>query len=179
MKIAGYVILVLAVVHLAYAVTTGVTQSLSASAWEIFLHLVLHPIAAIALVVMLLKPSTLDRGMTRNVIGLLLAASIAGDVHVFLEVGGDSFGGQSMLALLYALVPSSRAGIWRGRANRPIRRSEEQWRMSLVRFRVGAVGLALAAVLALLALASGDAEAIIGTKDFAGERLRHFPDSQP
>ena len=40
--------------------------------------------------------------------------------------------------------------------------------MSLVRFRVGAVGLALAAVLALLALASGDAEAIIGTKDFAG-----------
>ena len=64
MKIAGYVILVLAVVHLAYAVTTGATQSLSASAWEIFLHLVLHPIAAIALVVMLLKPSTLDRGMT-------------------------------------------------------------------------------------------------------------------
>ena len=105
MKIAGYVILVLAVVHLAYAVTTGVTQSLSASAWEIFLHLVLHPIAAIALVVMLLKPSTLDRGMTRNVIGLLLAASIAGDVHVFLEVGGEGFGGQSMLALLYALVP--------------------------------------------------------------------------
>ena len=43
--------------------------------------------------------------MTRNVIGLLLAASIAGDVHVFLEVGGDGFGGQSMLALLYALVP--------------------------------------------------------------------------
>ena len=43
--------------------------------------------------------------MTRNAIGLLLAASIAGDVHVFLEVGGDSFGGQSMLALMYALVP--------------------------------------------------------------------------
>ena len=109
MKIAGYVILVLAVVHLAYAVVTGVSQSLgasaSASAWEIFLHVVLHPIAAIALVVMLLKPSTLDRGMTRNVIGLLLAASIAGDVHVFLEVGGDGMGGKSMLALLYALVP--------------------------------------------------------------------------
>ena len=107
MKIAGYVILVLAIIHLAYAVVTGVTQSLGegVSAWEIFLHLVLHPIATIALVVMLLKPSTLDRGMTRNVIGLLLAASIAGDVHVFLEVGGDGFGGQSMLALLYALVP--------------------------------------------------------------------------
>ena len=44
-------------------------------------------------------------GMTRNVIGLLLAASIAGDVHVFLEVGGEGFGGQSMLALMYALVP--------------------------------------------------------------------------
>ena len=107
MKIARYVILVLAVIHLAYAVVTGVTQSLGegVSAWETFLHLVLYPIAAIALVVMLLKPSTLDRGMTRNVIGLLLAASIAGDVHVFLEVGGDGFGGQSMLALLYALVP--------------------------------------------------------------------------
>ena len=37
--------------------------------------------------------------------GLLLAASIAGDAHVFLEVGGDEFRSESMLALLYALVP--------------------------------------------------------------------------
>ena len=43
MKIIGYVILALAVVHLVYAVVTGVTQSLGegVSAWEIFLHLVL------------------------------------------------------------------------------------------------------------------------------------------
>ena len=40
--------------------------------------------------------------------------------------------------------------------------------MSLVRFRVGAVGLALAAVLALLALATGDAEAIIGRRTSLG-----------
>lgn len=38
-------------------------------------------------------------------IGALLAASIGGDVHVFLEVGDDGFTGQSMLALVYALVP--------------------------------------------------------------------------
>ena len=104
MKIAGYVILALAVIHLAYAVVSGVTLSLGedASAWEVFLHLVLHPIAALALVIMLLKPSALEVGWSRIVIGLLLAASIAGDVHVFLEVGDK---GQSMLALVYALVP--------------------------------------------------------------------------
>ena len=64
MRIAGYFILMLAVVHLVYAVVTGLMFSLGegVSAWEVFLHLVLHPIAALALVVMLLKPSTLDIG---------------------------------------------------------------------------------------------------------------------
>ena len=107
MKIAGYVILTLAVIHLVYAISGGVIFSLGedASAWEVFLHLVLHPIAALALVVMLLKPSALDAGWSRVVIGLLLAASVAGDVHVLLEVGDDGFNGQSALALVYALVP--------------------------------------------------------------------------
>ena len=107
MKTVGYVILVLAVVHLVYAVVGGVAFGLGegVGAWEVFLHLVLHPIAALALVVMLLKPSTLEVGWSRTVIGLLLAASIGGDVHVFLEVGEDGFTGESMLALVYALVP--------------------------------------------------------------------------
>ena len=107
MKIIGYVILALAVVHLVYAVVGGVTYSLGegVGAWEIFLHLVLHPIAALALVVMLLKPDTLDHGLSRIVIGLLLAASIAGDMHVFLEIVEDGFTGQSAFALFYAIVP--------------------------------------------------------------------------
>ena len=105
MRIVGYVILALAVVHLVYAVAGGVAFGLDEGAWEVFLHLVLHPIAALALVVMLLKPSTLEVGWSRTVIGLLLAASIGGDVHVFLEVGDGGYTAQSMLALVYALVP--------------------------------------------------------------------------
>lgn len=107
MRIAGYIILALALVHLVYAVVGGVIFSLGggAGAWEVFLHLILHPIAALALVVMLLKPSTLDGGWSRIVIGALLSASIAGDVHVFLEVGEEGLTGQSILALVYALVP--------------------------------------------------------------------------
>ena len=107
MRIARYIVLALAFVHLVYAAVGGVIFSLGGgvSAWEVFLHLVLHPIAALALVVMLLKPSTLDVGWSRITIGALLAASVAGDVHVFLEVGDDGFMGQSMLALVYALVP--------------------------------------------------------------------------
>ena len=105
MRIVGYVILALAVVHLVYAVVGGVAFGLDEGAWEVFLHLVLHPIAALALVVMLLKPSTLEVGWSRTVIGLLLAASIGGDVHVFLEVGDGGYTAQSMLALVYALVP--------------------------------------------------------------------------
>ena len=105
MRIVGYVILALAVVHLVYAVVGGVAFGLDDGAWEVFLHLILHPIAALALVVMLLKPSTLEVGWSRTVIGLLLAASIGGDVHVFLEVGDGGHNAQSMLALVYALVP--------------------------------------------------------------------------
>ena len=40
--------------------------------------------------------------------------------------------------------------------------------MSFVRLRAWAVGLVLAVVMGLLALTSAGAEAIIGTKDFAG-----------
>ena len=105
MRIVGYVILALAVVHLVYAVVGGVAFGLDDGAWEVFLHLILHPIAALALVVMLLKPSTLEVGWSRTVIGLLLAASIGGDVHVFLEVGDGGYNAQSVLALVYALVP--------------------------------------------------------------------------
>ena len=107
MRIVGYVILALAVVHLVYAVVGGVAFGLDegVGAWEVFLHLILHPIAALALVAMLLKPSTLEVGWSRTVIGLLLAASIGGDVHVFLEVGDGGYTAQSMLALVYALVP--------------------------------------------------------------------------
>lgn len=107
MKIVGYAILALAVVHLVYAVVGGIMfiSGEDASGWEVFLHVILHPIAAAALVVMLLKPSTLEVMWSQILIGLLLAASIGGDVHLFFEVGEEGLTRQSMLALVYAIVP--------------------------------------------------------------------------
>ena len=84
MRIAWHIILALAIIHLLFAAFAGLTERLAdgRSIWERALLIIVHPVAA--LVVMLLKPETIDLGITRNIIGLLLSASVAGDLSEFL-----------------------------------------------------------------------------------------------
>ena len=67
--------------------------------------LFVHPVAAAALVVMLVKPETLDRAITRNIIGLLLCASVARDVSEFIAIYEDASGLNWALPLIFAAVP--------------------------------------------------------------------------
>lgn len=106
MKIAGYVVMALALFHLVFAFFTGFVDAFDVvSAWERVMLMIVHPAAAAALVVMLLKPETLDRWLTRNIIGILLAISVAGDLGAFLEIRQEEIGWQAGLALLFAIVP--------------------------------------------------------------------------
>ena len=106
MKIVGYVILALALFHLVFAFFTGFVGAYDAvSDWERVMLVIVHPTAAAALVVMLLKPETLDRWLTRNIIGVLLAISVAGDLGAFLEIRQEPVGWEAGLALLFAVVP--------------------------------------------------------------------------
>lgn len=94
MWFAGYIILALAIAHLLFAAFVGLTEGLAEghSVWERALTLLVHPAGAAALVVMLLKPEPLDRWNTRNIIGFLLCASVAGDVSKFLAIYKDATG---------------------------------------------------------------------------------------
>jgi hypothetical protein len=107
MRFAGYIILALAIVHLLFAAFVGLTEGLAEghSIWERALLLLVHPAGAAALVVMLLKPETLDRWTTRNIIGLLLCASVAGDVSEFLAIYKDTTGLNVARPLVFAVIP--------------------------------------------------------------------------
>ncbi len=59
---------------------------------------------AAALVVMLLKPDTLDLWTTRNIIGLLLCASVAGDVSEILAIYKDATGLAVARPLVFAVI---------------------------------------------------------------------------
>ena len=92
------------------------------------LLLLVHPAGAAALVVMLIKPETLDRRTTRNVIGLLMCASVAGDVSEFQAVYKDAAGLLNVArSLVFAVVPVLglaygivlRAGRTRGQGHNP------------------------------------------------------------
>ena len=106
MKIVGYVVLALAIFHLVFAFFTGFVGAYdTVSAWERLMLIIVHPTAAAAMLVMLLKPETLDRWLTRNIIGILLAVSVAGDLGAFLEIRQEPIGLEAGLALLFAVVP--------------------------------------------------------------------------
>ena len=107
MRIAGYVILALAIVHLLVAAFAAASEGLAPDydLLERAMLLVLHPAGAAALVVMLLKPETLGHMVIRNVIGLLLAASVAGDLSAFLAIRQGHTDFEASLHLLFAVVP--------------------------------------------------------------------------
>ncbi len=106
MKIVGYVVLALAILHLVLAFSTGFVGAYdTVSPWERLMLIIVHPAAAAALLVMLLKPETLDRWLTRNIIGILLAVSVAGDLGAFLEIRQEPMGWEAGLSLLFAVVP--------------------------------------------------------------------------
>ena len=104
MKIVWYVVLAMAILHLVFAFSTGFVGAYdTVSAWERLMLIIVHPAAA--LLVMLLKPETLDRWLTRNIIGILLAVSVAGDLGAFLEIRQEPMGWDAGLSLLFAVVP--------------------------------------------------------------------------
>ena len=107
MRIAGYVMLALAAFHLLFAALTGIAEGLAAgiTIWERTLVMLVHPAGAAALLIMLLRPQTLDRGITRNIIGLLLAVSIAGDLNIFLAVYRAGARREVLIPLVFAVTP--------------------------------------------------------------------------
>ena len=107
MRIAGYVMLALAAFHLLFAAFTGIAEGLAGgiTIWERTLVMLVHPAGAAALLTMLLRPQTLHRGITRNIIGLLLAVSIAGDLNTFLAAYRVGTTLEVLLPLAFAVVP--------------------------------------------------------------------------
>ena len=107
MRIAGYVMLALAAFHPLFAALTGIAEGLAGgiTIWERTLVMLVHPAGAAGLLAMLLRPQTLDRGITRTIIGLLLAVSIAGDLNIFLAVYRVGTTLEVLLPLAFAVVP--------------------------------------------------------------------------
>jgi len=98
---------ILAVVHLLFTGLTALVGSFADGATipERVLVSLVHPAAAILLLVAVIGGGRASRGLRSFTLALLLIG-IAGDIVVAALIGLDVLKGQWLLALLFALVPA-------------------------------------------------------------------------
>ena len=105
MKVVHIAMVALAIVQM---LLTGFTALVGAfadggSVWERALIMVVHPVAAIALLVMVLTPRA-ARWLTRVAVVLLLV-SIAGDVAAYVAISEGAMRGDKSLTFIFATIP--------------------------------------------------------------------------
>ena len=74
------------------------------SVWERALIMVVHPVAAIALLVMVLTLRTAAKWLTRVAVVLLLV-NIGGDAAVYAAISLGAIKGDKSLAFIFAIIP--------------------------------------------------------------------------
>ena len=74
------------------------------SVWERALIMVVHPVAAIALLVMVLTPRADAKRVTRVAVVLLLV-NIAGDMATYVAINEGTIKGDKSLAFIFAIIP--------------------------------------------------------------------------
>ena len=106
MKIVHTVVIALAVLHLAFTAFTGMVGLFAdgGTIWERLLISGLHPIAAVALLDVLLAPRSGSGWPTRIALAFPVA-SIAGDVAMYIAISSGATRGDASLALFFAVVP--------------------------------------------------------------------------
>ena len=105
MKVVHIAMVALAIVQM---LLTGFTALVGAfadggSVWERALIMVVHPVAAIALLVMVLTPRA-ARWPTRVAVVLLLV-SIAGDAAAYVAISEGAMRGDRSLTFIFATIP--------------------------------------------------------------------------
>ena len=106
MKIVHIVAIVLAALHLVFTGLTGMVGLFAdgGTLWERILVSGVHPIAAAALLLVLIAPLS-ARKWPFWVVVLLLLVSIAGDVAVYVAISRGEIKGDAELAIVFAVVP--------------------------------------------------------------------------
>ena len=106
MRMIHIAMIALAIVQL---VLTGFTALVGGfagggSVWERALIMVVHPAAAIALLVMVLTPRADAKRATRVAVVLLLV-NIGGDAAVYAAISQGAIKGDKSLAFMFAIIP--------------------------------------------------------------------------
>jgi hypothetical protein len=107
MKVIRVVIITLAVLHLAFTGFTGMVGLFAdgGTIWERLLVSGLHPIAAIALLAVLLAPRSGYRWPAWVALAFPVA-SIVGDMALYLAISSGATKGDASLALAFAVIPA-------------------------------------------------------------------------
>ena len=106
MKIVHIVAIVLAALHLVFTGLTGMVGLFAdgGTPWERILISGVHPLAAAALLLVLVTPLIARKWPVRVVI-LLLLVSILGDVAIYMAIKGGVIKGDAELSIAFVVVP--------------------------------------------------------------------------
>ena len=106
MKIVHIVAIVLSALHLVFTGLTGMVGLFAdgGTPWERILISGVHPLAAAALLLVLIAPLS-ARKWPVWVVVLLLLVSISGDVAIYIAMSRGVIKGDAELAIVFAVVP--------------------------------------------------------------------------
>ena len=126
MRMVRIAMIALAIVQLMLTGFTALVGGFAdgGSVWERMLIMVVHPVAALALLVMVLTLRTAAKWLTRVAVVLLLV-SIAGDVVAYVAISQGAIKGDKSLAFIFGIIPvigvvyGLTQGTGRGQGNNP------------------------------------------------------------
>ena len=106
MRTIHIAMIALAIVQLMLTGSTALVGGFAdgGSVWERVLITVVHPVAAIALLVMVLTPRADAKRATRVAVVLLLV-NIGGDAAVYAAISQGAIKGDKSLAFIFAIIP--------------------------------------------------------------------------
>ena len=106
MKTLRVVMIVLAIVQMVLAGFTALVGGFAdgGSLWERALIMVVHPVAALALLAMVLTSPLAPKWLT-HVAVILLLVSIPGDVAAYVAISEGNIKGDKSLAFSFAIIP--------------------------------------------------------------------------
>ncbi len=106
MTIFRFVMFILAVLQMALAAFMALLDSFAdgGSLWERLVPVLLHPLAAIGLLVLVTQPRLSIRGI--RVVTALLVGNVAADVVLALLIAGGTVKGDWELPLVFAVIPA-------------------------------------------------------------------------
>ena len=106
MRIVHIIAIVLAALHLVFTGLTGMVGLFAdgGTPWERILVSGVHPLAAAALLLVLIAPLS-ARKWSVWVVVLLLLVSILGDVAIYMAMSSGAIKGDAELAIAFAVVP--------------------------------------------------------------------------